>query len=74
VNAGFGIRLVGGPGDGQRFHEHDFLERIRAAQRMGRTDPVGDPAAWALGYLRTGAAEWHWKGVNCYPDPIDDDG
>ncbi|WP_168197240.1 hypothetical protein [Kribbella sp. ALI-6-A] len=43
MNAGFGIKLVGGPGDGQRFHEHDFLERIGAAQRMGRTDPSAIP-------------------------------
>jgi hypothetical protein len=33
------IRLQDGPGAGQQFHEEDFLERIRAAQRMGRTVP-----------------------------------
>jgi hypothetical protein len=42
------IRLNGGPGNGQQFYEEDFLERIHAAQRMGRTKP--DHAGWALGY------------------------
>jgi hypothetical protein len=39
-NRGPVIRLNGGPGNGQRFYEEDFLERIRAAQRMGRTRPI----------------------------------
>jgi len=42
------IRLQDGPGNGQIFYEQDFLERIRAAQRMGRTIP--DAAGWGLGY------------------------
>jgi hypothetical protein len=29
------IRLQDGPGAGWQFYEDDFLERIRAAQRMG---------------------------------------
>jgi hypothetical protein len=33
------IRLQDGPGAGWQFYEEDFLERIRAAQRMGRTVP-----------------------------------
>ena len=64
------IRLQGGPGDGWQFHEDDFLERIRAAQRMGRTSVDGP--GWALGYQRpTAGVIWVWRGVNCYPDPLD---
>ena len=44
------IRLQDGPGAGWQFYEEDFLERIRAAQRMGRTVP--DASGWALGYER----------------------
>lgn len=65
------IRLQGGPGAGQQFHEDDFLERIRAAQRMGRTVP--DAAGWALGYERPRQGHiWIWReGVNCHPTPLD---
>jgi hypothetical protein len=69
-NRGPVIRLNGGPGNGQQFCEEDFLERIRAAQRRGRTKP--DHAGWALGYQRpTTGHTWEWRGVNCHPTPID---
>ena len=62
------IRLQDGPGAGWQFHEEDWLERIRAAQRMGRTVP--DAAGWALGYQRpTSGSIWIWRGVNCHPTP-----
>lgn len=64
------IRLQDGPGAGQQFHEEDFLERIRAAQRMGRTVP--DAAGWALGYERPRQGHiWIWRAVNCHPTPLD---
>jgi hypothetical protein len=45
-----------------------FLERIRAAQRMGRTVP--DASGWALGYERpVSGVVWIWRGVNCHPGP-----
>lgn len=42
------IRLDGGPGHGQIYLESDFRDRIKAAQRMGHTEPNG--VGWALGY------------------------
>jgi hypothetical protein len=43
-----------------------FLERIRAAQRMGRTVP--DASGWALGDERpVSGVIWIWRGVNCHP-------
>jgi len=33
------IKLQDGPGNGQEYYEEDFVERIRAAQRMGRSVP-----------------------------------
>jgi hypothetical protein len=33
------IRLDGGPGHGQIHFEEEFRDRIRAAQRMHRTEP-----------------------------------
>ena len=62
------IRLQDGPGAGWQFYEDDFLERIRAAQRMGRTVP--DASGWALGYERpVSGVVWIWRGVNCHPAP-----
>jgi hypothetical protein len=62
------IRLQDGPGAGWQFYEEDFLERIRAAQRMGRTVP--DASGWALGYERPiSGAIWTWRGINCHPAP-----
>ena len=65
------IRLQGGPGAGQQFFEDEFLERIRAAQRMGRT--AQEHAGWALCYERPPQGHvWIWReGVNCHPRPID---
>jgi hypothetical protein len=55
------IRLQDGPGAGWQFYEDDFLERIRAAQRMGRTVP--DASGWALGYERpVSGVIWIWRG------------
>jgi hypothetical protein len=60
------IRLQDGPGAGWQFYEEDFLERIRAAQRMGRTAP--DASGCALGYERPiSGAVWTWRGINCHP-------
>jgi hypothetical protein len=60
------IRLQDGPGAGWQSYEEDFLERIRAAQRMVRTVP--DASGWALGYERpVSGAVWTWRGVNCHP-------
>jgi hypothetical protein len=42
------IKLEGGPGHGQIYFESDFRDRIKAAQRMGRTEATGP--GWALGY------------------------
>jgi hypothetical protein len=59
---------VGRPGAGWQFYEDDFLERIRAAQRMGRTVP--DASGWALGYERpVSGLVWTWRGINCQPGP-----
>lgn len=63
------IKLQEGPGKGQQYYEDDFVERIRAAQRMGRTVP--DAAGWALGYQRPAHGHiWIWQGTNCHPQPI----
>ena len=60
------IRLQDGPGAEWQFYEEDFLERIRAAQRMSRTVP--DASGWALGYERPiSGVIWIWRGVNCHP-------
>jgi hypothetical protein len=60
------IRLQDCPGAGSQFPEEDFLERIRAAQRMGRTVP--DASGRALGYERpVSGLIWIWRGVNCHP-------
>jgi hypothetical protein len=60
------IRLQDGPGAGWQFYQDDFLERIRAAQRRGRTVP--DASGWALGDERPiGGVVWIWRGVNCHP-------
>jgi hypothetical protein len=72
--ASYGVKLEGGPWGGQRFEEKDLFQSIRAAQNMGRTDPLAHPGAWVLGYQRVNAVAWQWQGVNCHPDPIDDDG
>jgi hypothetical protein len=74
MTAEFGAKLEGGPFDGQRFHEHDLFQTIRAAQHMGRTEPRAHPGAWILGYRRVNATTWQWMGINCHPDPIDDEG
>jgi hypothetical protein len=67
---GLTIRLQGGPGDGWQYYENDFLERIRAAQRIGRT--LDHPAGWALGYERPiNGVIWPWRGRNCHPEPLD---
>jgi len=65
------LLLEGGPGHGQIYTEDDFRTRIRAAQRMGRTQPDG--AGWALGYAPGPGSVWIWRnGVNCHPaDPHD---
>ena len=71
------IRLDGGPGHGQIYFEDEFRDRIRAAQRMHRTEP--DAAGWALGYAPGGISAgggrlWTWQGINCHPvDPGDAD-
>ncbi|GAA0943384.1 hypothetical protein GCM10009554_36570 [Kribbella koreensis] len=44
------IRLDGAPGHCQIYFEAEFRDRIKAAQRMHRTEP--DAAGWALGYAR----------------------
>jgi hypothetical protein len=60
------IRLQDGPGAGWQFYEEDFLERIRAAQRMGRTVP--DASGWALGYERpVSGVIWIWRGSTATP-------
>jgi hypothetical protein len=65
------IRLESGPRAGAQFYEEDFLERIRAAQRMGRTTVEGP--GWPLGCQRPIAGLlWTWRGVNCHPRPLDD--
>jgi hypothetical protein len=71
------IKLDGGPGHGQVYYEDEFRDRIKAAQRMHRTEP--DAAGWALGYAPggigpTGGRLWAWQGINCHPaDPNDPD-
>lgn len=45
--------------------------RILAGRRMGRTDPINDPAAWALGYEETSRG-CIWRGRNCYPEPLNE--
>ncbi|WP_328522798.1 hypothetical protein [Kribbella sp. NBC_00359] len=65
------IRLQGGPCDKWQYYEQEFLECIRAAQRMHRT--VGDPAGWPLSYERpVSGLVWVWReGKNCHPNPTD---
>ena len=65
------IRLQGGPSDKWQYYEQDFLECIRAAQRMHCR--VGDPAGWPLSYERpVSGLVWVWReGKNCHPNPID---
>ncbi|GAA0948595.1 hypothetical protein GCM10009554_46360 [Kribbella koreensis] len=69
------IRLDGGPGHGQIYFEAEFRDRIKAAQRMHRTEP--DEAGWALGYAPGGLSSgggtlWTWRGVNCHPADLRD--
>ncbi|GAA3537672.1 hypothetical protein GCM10022235_01350 [Kribbella ginsengisoli] len=69
------IRLDGGPGHGQIYFEAEFRDRIKAAQRMHRTEP--DAAGWALGYEPGGPSAgggrlWTWRGVNCHPVDLGD--
>jgi hypothetical protein len=60
------IRLQDGPGAGWQLYEEHILERIRAAQRKGRTVP--DASGWALGYERPiSGVIWTWRGINCHP-------
>ena len=68
---GHETRLEGGPRHGEVYYAEDFKDRILAARRMGRTDPINDPAAWALGYEETGRG-WIWRGRNCYPEPLNE--
>ncbi|TCN40108.1 hypothetical protein EV644_10635 [Kribbella orskensis] len=68
--AGPTITLDGGPGHGQIYIEEEFRDRIKAAQRIGRTQPGA--AGWALGYVPggiglSGGKLWSWQGVNCHP-------
>jgi hypothetical protein len=65
------IRLQGGPSDKWQYYEQDFLEGIRAAQRMHRG--AGDSAGWPLSYERpVSGLIWVWReGKNCHPNPID---
>ncbi|WP_329481569.1 hypothetical protein OG555_05400 [Kribbella sp. NBC_01484] len=64
-------RLQGGPSDKWQYCEQDFLECIRAAQRMHRR--VGDPAGWPLSYERPVSwLVWVWReGRNCHLNPIE---
>lgn len=60
--AGPTIKLDQGPGHGQIYFEADFRDRIKAAQRMHRTEP--DAAGWALGYTPggRGGGRFGWAG------------
>lgn len=69
------ITLEGGPDHGQVYFEDEFRERIKAAQRMGHTQP--DAAGSALGYAPggvtlSGGKLWSWQGVNCHPADLSD--
>jgi hypothetical protein len=60
---------------GKIYYEVEFRERIKAAQRMHHTQPIG--AGTDLGYAPGGASStgqklWTWQGINCHPaDPND---
>lgn len=59
------IRLDGGPGHGQIYFEEDFRDRIKAVQRMHRTETG---RGWALGYAPGGLSAsgerlWTCKGA-----------